>query len=46
MLIFTVTKFGAEWLLFVMLESKQSPMQQFFTIQDQLTQVVPIQLDP
>ena len=46
MFIFIVTKFGADGLYLWMLERKQSQMQQFFTIQDQITPVVLVQLDP
>ena len=45
MLIFTVTKFGADWLIFVDVREQTSQMQQFFTIQDQITPVVPVQFD-
>ena len=39
MLKFIVTKFGADWFIFV-------DVREFFTIQDQVTSVVPVQLDP
>ena len=40
MLIFIVTMFGADWFIFV------DAREQFFTIQDQITTVVLVQLDP
>ena len=46
MLIFIMTKFGANWFIFVDARSKQSRMQQYFPIQEQITPVVLVQLDP
>ena len=39
---YIVTKFGANWFIFV----DASRIQQFFPIQEQITQVVPVQFYP
>ena len=39
-------KFGADWSIFVDARSTQSQMQQFFPVQEQITPVVLVQLDP
>ena len=37
MVTYILTKFGADWLIFVDVECKQSQIQQFFQIQGQIT---------